>query len=79
MNNYHLLDHDVLPGEHQALLVVLQEDHHISLERIPKKGQFRKFLIREGSGSCQCQACMVPHCKSGSIEFWLFIHWQPRR
>ena len=33
----HLLDHDVLPGEHQALLVVLQEDHHISLERIPKK------------------------------------------
>ena len=33
MNNFHLLDHDVLPGEHQVLPVVTQEDHHISLEK----------------------------------------------
>ena len=33
MNNFHLVDHDFLPGEHQVLLVVLQEDHHISLEK----------------------------------------------
>ena len=33
----YLLDHDVLVGEHQVLLGVPQEDHHISLAKIWKK------------------------------------------